>query len=229
MRRDLSQTYRVTRRPWHIRARGTYGGPSHMKPSATFETIEQNPIAAMPVSRELLEKLFPSGAELPVSDRISDLGLDGFHIALVPFHTPTKKGTAHTDQRHGGRRLLILPLTWKQLMMRVQRGVGPQSQTAPVVRFGLVTVNLASMEVRCADRRVLLTAKEFKVLRFFIANPNRVISRDELLDKVWGYENYPCTRTVDNHILRLRQKLEPDSAHPVHFLTSHGTGYKFAP
>jgi DNA-binding response OmpR family regulator len=57
----------------------------------------------------------------------------------------------------------------------------------------------------------------------------RVISRDELLDKVWGYENYPCTRTVDNHILRLRQKLESDPSHPSHFLTVHGLGYKFVP
>lgn len=70
---------------------------------------------------------------------------------------------------------------------------------------------------------------EFKVLRFLMSNPNRAISRNELLDQVWGYENYPCTRTVDNHILRLRQKLEVDLANPVHFRTVHGVGYKFTP
>jgi len=58
-------------------------------------------------------------------------------------------------------------------------------------------------------------------------NAGRVISRDELLNEVWGYENYPCTRTVDNHILRLRQKLERDPSRPVHFRTVHGAGYKF--
>jgi two-component system response regulator VicR len=56
-----------------------------------------------------------------------------------------------------------------------------------------------------------------------------VISRDELLDKVWGYEHYPCTRTVDNHMLKLRQKLERDPSHPLHLLTVHGLGYKFVP
>jgi DNA-binding response OmpR family regulator len=56
-----------------------------------------------------------------------------------------------------------------------------------------------------------------------------VISRDELLNEVWGYENYPCTRTVDTHILRLRKKLEPEPAHPKHFHTVHNAGYKFLP
>jgi len=68
---------------------------------------------------------------------------------------------------------------------------------------------------------------EFKLLRFLVQNAGRVISRDELLNEVWGYDNYPCTRTVDNHILRLRQKLELDPARPVHFHTVHGVGYKF--
>jgi DNA-binding response OmpR family regulator len=64
---------------------------------------------------------------------------------------------------------------------------------------------------------------------FLTKNPQRAISRDELLDKVWGYENYPSTRTVYNHMLRLCQKLEKDPSHPSHFLTVHGPGYKFVP
>ena len=75
----------------------------------------------------------------------------------------------------------------------------------------------------------MVTAKEFKTLEFLIKNPERVISRDELLNEVWSYQNYPCTRMVDNQILRLRQKLESDPSHPSHFLTMHGTSYKFAP
>ena len=63
---------------------------------------------------------------------------------------------------------------------------------------------------RCGELTVSLTAMQFKVLKFFVSNPNRVISRDQLLNEVWGYDNYPCTRTVDNHVLKLRQKLEPD-------------------
>ena len=95
--------------------------------------------------------------------------------------------------------------------------------------FGGVTGCFSAMEVHRNGRRVTLTCKEFKTLAYFIKNPRRVISRDELLNEVWGYENYPCTRTVDNHILRLRQKLEKEPAHPKHFHTVHSSGYKFLP
>jgi len=104
-----------------------------------------------------------------------------------------------------------------------------RSEKENPVRFGEVSVDLESMEVRRSNRPVNLTAMEFKVLKYFVANPNRAISRDDLLDQVWGYHNYPCTRTVDNHILRLRQKLEPDFGSPVFFRTVHGVGYKFTP
>jgi DNA-binding response OmpR family regulator len=76
---------------------------------------------------------------------------------------------------------------------------------------------------------VALTPQEFKMLRFLANNPERVISREQLLNEVWGYQNYPSTRTVDNHVLRLRQKLEKDPANPIHFRTVHGAGYKFVP
>jgi DNA-binding response OmpR family regulator len=95
--------------------------------------------------------------------------------------------------------------------------------------FGGVTGCFSAMEVHRNGRPVTLTCKEFKTLAYFIKNPRRVISRDELLNEVWGYENYPCTRTVDNHILRLRQKLEKEPAHPKHFHTVHSSGYKFLP
>ena len=78
---------------------------------------------------------------------------------------------------------------------------------------------------RPVDKRL----QEFKTLKFLTQNAERVISRDELLNEVWGYQNYPSTRTVDNHILKLRQKLEKDPANPVHFRTVHGMGYKFVP
>jgi DNA-binding response OmpR family regulator len=95
--------------------------------------------------------------------------------------------------------------------------------------FGENTVNFLEMTVKRKGRTIPLTALEFKALKFFATNPRRVLSRDELLDQVWGYENYPCTRTVDNHILRLRKKLEKNPARPVHFLTVHAAGYKFLP
>ena len=93
--------------------------------------------------------------------------------------------------------------------------------------FGDVNVNFSSMEASFKGEPVKLTAMEFKTLKYLAQNMRRVISRDELLNEVWGYKNYPCTRTVDNHILRLRQKLEKDPSRPIHFRTVHGAGYKF--
>ena len=95
--------------------------------------------------------------------------------------------------------------------------------------FGEVKGCFSTMEVHRNGWPVILTCKEFKTLAYLIKNPRRVISRDELLNQVWGYENYPCTRTVDSHILTLRKKLETEPAHPKHFHTVHGSGYKFLP
>ena len=103
------------------------------------------------------------------------------------------------------------------------------SNATDTFEFGGVKGCLSTMEIHCNGRAVALTSKEFKTLAYLIKNPRRVISRDELLNEVWGYENYPCTRTVDNHILKLRKKLESDPADPKHFHTVHCAGYRFLP
>ena len=103
------------------------------------------------------------------------------------------------------------------------------TNTDSLIVFGDVVVDLSSHEVRRRGQPVVLTALEFKTLKYFMQNARRAISRDELLNEVWGYENYPCTRTVDNHILKLRRKLERDPSKPAHFRTLHGAGYKFLP
>jgi DNA-binding response OmpR family regulator len=92
-----------------------------------------------------------------------------------------------------------------------------------------IIVDCSKTEITRAGEKIPVTRKEFKTLEFLTKNAQRVISRDELLDKVWGYDNYPCTRTVDYHMLRLRQKLEIDPSHPSHLLTVRGLGYKFVP
>jgi DNA-binding response OmpR family regulator len=95
--------------------------------------------------------------------------------------------------------------------------------------FDGVAVDFSKMQVTRQGQAVALTPQEFKILKFMAQTPERVISREELLNEVWGYQSYPTTRTVDNHILKLRQKLETDPANPVHFRTVHGAGYKFVP
>jgi DNA-binding winged helix-turn-helix (wHTH) protein len=165
---------------------------------------------------------------VPAFQQIARLELDTYRIALVPL--PGQHSDAARKPSAMGKiaNLLLLPFTWKELMTQVRRDAGTAAKTH-VLSFGDVRIDLLSMEVQRRDQSVVLTSMEFKVLKFFVLNPNRVISRDELLNQVWGYDNYPCTRTVDNHLMRLRQKLEPDAANPIHFRTVHGIGYKFLP
>jgi DNA-binding winged helix-turn-helix (wHTH) protein len=154
------------------------------------------------------------------------LGAENYQVALIPPATPVPR--LRIEASDTTPPILLLPITWKGLIARVRaeedHGLSLQHS---VVVFGTVRVDLFRSEVRRSDIPVDITALEFKVLRFFVTSPGRVISRNELLNQVWGYENYPCTRTVDNHVLRLRKKLEPDPASPIHFQTVHGVGYKF--
>jgi len=122
------------------------------------------------------------------------------------------------------------PFSIRELLARVKavlRRVSPPSAMPEVYRFSDVEINIRSNEVRRAGAPVELSSKEFALLTYFVAHPAETLSRDRLLDEVWGYENYPNTRTVDTHILHLRQKLEPNPEEPRLFLTVHGSGYKF--
>jgi DNA-binding response OmpR family regulator len=121
------------------------------------------------------------------------------------------------------------PFSPRELLARVRAALRHTSRSATVnlVSFDGITIDFKKMEVKREGNLVVLTAQEFKTLQFLVQNADRVISRDELLNEVWGYQNYPSTRTVDNHILKLRQKLERDPTSPVHFRTVHGMGYKF--
>jgi two-component system alkaline phosphatase synthesis response regulator PhoP len=98
-----------------------------------------------------------------------------------------------------------------------------------VASFGDVRVDFARMELVRNGDGVQLTATEFKLLAFLLQNPERVISRKEFLDTIWGYPTDSATRTVDIHISKLRQKLERDPANPIHLRTVHCSGYKFVP
>lgn len=126
---------------------------------------------------------------------------------------------------------IVKPFSGRELVARVRavvrRSAGASS--ADVFSFGDVKVDFCKMELRRQGMLVPLTAQEFKVLKFMIQKAGRVISREELLNEAWGYRCYPTTRTVDNHILRLRQKIEREPSSPVYLLTVHSMGYKFVP
>src|SRR5579884_1861279 len=123
------------------------------------------------------------------------------------------------------------PFSPSELLARVRASLRRTTRpvTTDTFRFDDVVIDFPKMELKRGGREVELTAQEFKTLKFMAQNAERVITREELLNEVWGYHNYPSTRTVDNHILKLRQKLEKDPANPIHFRTVHGVGYKFVP
>jgi len=133
----------------------------------------------------------------------------------------------------GAHDYVTKPFSPRELLARVRtamrRSLSIRTPLTETFKFGDVKVDFTKMELWRGGSLVQLTSQEFKVLKFMIQNAERVLSREELLNHVWGYRNYPSTRTVDNHILRLRQKLEKDPANPLHFRTVHSSGYKFVP
>lgn len=126
---------------------------------------------------------------------------------------------------------VTIPFSARELIARLRAVMRRTSRLKPrrFCVFEDVMVDFSKMEVTRGGENVVLTLKEFKTLEFLTKNPDRVVSREEFLNEVWGYQNYPCTRTVDNHILRLRQKLESNPGEPSHLLTIHGAGYKLVP
>jgi len=123
------------------------------------------------------------------------------------------------------------PFSIRELVARV-KAVLRRAQVLPRdlerYSFGDVEVDLRACQVLRAGKPVEFSSMEFELLKHFLCHPGETLSRDHLLDEVWGYDHYPTTRTVDAHIVRLRHKLEPVPEEPRYFLTVHGMGYKFA-
>ena len=122
------------------------------------------------------------------------------------------------------------PFSIRELIARV-KAVLRRSRTLPKEHdrysFGDADVNLHACRVTRGGKEIELSAIEFELLKYFICHAGEVLTRDRLLEEVWGYDSYPSTRTVDAHLVRLRQKLEPDPEQPHFFLTVHGMGYRF--
>jgi len=164
---------------------------------------------------ELCRKMREEGASTPILmltargeevDRVLGLDLGADDYVTKPFSVPE------------------LLARIRAILRRVQ-----QSKKGPLpneLRFAKVSIDFKRFEARRADKVLNMSRKEFGILRLLAARVGEVVTRDELLDEVWGYEQYPTTRTVDNHIALLRSKLEEDPSKPRHLLTVHGVGYK---
>jgi DNA-binding response OmpR family regulator len=125
---------------------------------------------------------------------------------------------------------VIKPFSMPELMARVRALLRRSSSgLAATLTFGDVEVDFRRHAALRGGRAIEMTRKEFALLRFLASREDTVVTRDELLNKVWGFDAYPVTRTVDNHVAGLRAKLEADPARPVYIQTVHGVGYKFVP
>ena len=123
------------------------------------------------------------------------------------------------------------PFEMAELLARVEaklrRGPAPL-RSADGYQFGAISVDFRKAEVTRDGQAVEVSAREFQLLRYFIEHRGATLTREELLNEVWGYNAMPSTRTVDVHVAWLRQKIEPTPKHPQYILTVHGMGYKFA-
>jgi DNA-binding response OmpR family regulator len=156
------------------------------------------------------------------------LKLNEYQVVLV---RPTQRGS-RLEAFSDAPPTVLLPFSWADLVAGVFELVRNSTRLAErrVSQFADFCVDFIKMEVsRLSGEVISLNRQEFKMLQCFLSNPERVLSRDELLNEAWGYECYPSTRTVDNHVCKLRRKFELDPVRPVHFRTVHGVGYKFVP
>jgi DNA-binding response OmpR family regulator len=155
------------------------------------------------------------------------------------IHTPILMLTARSEEPDrvlgldlGADDYVTKPFSVRELMARVRallRRSQPQTELPDELSFGDIAIDFRRYEARRSGTPLEMTRKEFAILRFLASRSGEVVSREDLLNEVWGYESYPTSRTVDNHVAGLRAKLERDSSQPEHIKTVHGVGYKFVP
>jgi DNA-binding response OmpR family regulator len=125
---------------------------------------------------------------------------------------------------------VVKPFGTRELLARIRAVLRRTALDATkVIHFGDVEMDLERRLVSRKGEEIKLTPAEYNLLVYFLQNPDRPLTRDMILNSVWGYEAFPNTRTVDAHVVKLRQKLEPDGSAPRHFITVHGVGYRFLP
>lgn len=163
-------------------------------------------------------------------DVCRELRKKGFDAPIIMLTARAEEVDRVVGLEIGADDYVTKPFGIRELLARIRvrlRRHAPASDGGSKLRFGAVEVDFEKHEVIRESKRVDLTGKELEVLRLLAQHRGVIVTRDRLLEVVWGYETYPTTRTVDNHILRLRQKLEEDPADPRYILSVYGEGYKF--
>lgn len=197
-----------------------------------FATDGEAGLAAFRAARPLLVILDLKLPKIPGREVCREIKKDAPAMPLIILSAADDELDKVLLLELGADDYVTKPFSPKELLARVRAVLRRARRETPAVEqysFSDVVIDFAKMELTRGGKLIPMTPQEFKILKYFAQNPERVISRDELLNEVWGYQCYPSTRTVDNHILKLRQKLEKEPVNPDHFRTVHGAGYKFVP
>jgi two-component system, OmpR family, alkaline phosphatase synthesis response regulator PhoP len=164
-------------------------------------------------------------------DVLRDLRLQGVDTPVIMLTARGQVVDKVVGLKLGADDYLTKPFEMMELLARIEarlrRAAPPATVDAEAYRFGAIQVDFRKAEVTRDGAPVAFSAREYQLLRYFIEHRGATISRDELLNHVWGYNAMPNTRTVDVHVAWLRQKIEPNPRHPQYILTAHGLGYKF--
>ncbi|RPI01587.1 MAG: DNA-binding response regulator [Calditrichaeota bacterium] len=165
-------------------------------------------------------------------DVCRELRSRGFTMPIIMLTARTEEVDRVLGLELGADDYVPKPFSMRELIARIKavlrRAPGKKDKDIIIYDFGKIKVDFEHyIAYDQSGAQIDMTFKEFEILKFFTQNSGRTISRDELLDKVWGYEIYPTSRTVDNHIVKLRKKIETDPENPKHILTVYGIGYKY--
>jgi DNA-binding response OmpR family regulator len=159
-------------------------------------------------------------------DVCRELRRKGFEAPIIMLTAKAEEVDRVVGLEIGADDYVTKPFGIRELLARIRARLRRHVPAAVGLRLGAVEIDFDKHEAMRAGQRVELTGKEFDVLRLLARHRGEIVTRDRLLEEVWGYETYPTTRTVDNHILRLRQKLEEDPSNPRYILSIYGEGYK---
>lgn len=177
----------------------------------------------------LLDVMLPGSSGFDV---VRDLRNRGVMTPVIMLTARGQVADKVVGLKLGADDYVAKPFDMMELVARIEAQIrraasAAQTVTAQQYAFGPISVDFRKAEVRRDGAEIELSAREFQLLRYFIEHRGAALSRDELLNEVWGYNAMPSTRTVDVHVAWLRQKIEPTPRHPQFILTVHGLGYKF--
>jgi len=176
----------------------------------------------------LLDLMLPSKNGM---DICRDLRSNGIRTPIIMLTSKNEEIDKVLGLEFGADDYVTKPFSLRELLARIKAVLRRFDHEAPpssdTFSFGDIVIDFVKLEATKSGNPLELSSREYEILKLFSHHPGELVSRDLLLDEVWGYDIYPTTRTVDNYILNLRKKIEDDPANPKYIITVHKAGYKF--